>query len=154
RQRGIEVIFSLLHHKKRQERGCRVPCFHLVCGVDSWPVITGNEARLELSNPVETFEDGAGGLTRRALLEGAVREVAIVEGAERRGPSAQHPDKCERGGNSVEKEPKSPYELKSLLGLTLDLVEWMVASKEKRNKGTAPHYCKCRITVLFRHLEG
>src|SRR5262245_41674819 len=34
RERGIEMILGLLRRKERHERGCRIPCFRLVSGVD------------------------------------------------------------------------------------------------------------------------
>ncbi len=57
-------------------------------GVDRRRVVAGEEARLELSNPVVAFQEGVGGLTCHALLEGALRESTIVERAELRGLSA------------------------------------------------------------------
>src|SRR5262249_12360784 len=87
-QRGIEVIFLLLQQKQRQIRGPRVPCPHLVCCLDRRRVIAGEETRLQLPDPVEAFQDSAGGLIRRSLLEGTFREQTIVERAELPGASA------------------------------------------------------------------
>ena len=78
----------------------------------------------------------------------------IVEGAELRGPSAQRPDERERRGNSVEEESEPPHELQCLLGLTLDLIEWMAQRKKNGAEAAAGECGKCRVAVLFRHLEG
>src|SRR5262249_45348280 len=74
--------------------------------------------------------------------------------AESRGPSAQRPHERQGRGNSVEKESEPPHVLKSLLGLTLDLIERVACSK-KNGIETAGGYCgKYRVAVLYRHLEG
>ena len=41
-----------------------------------------------------------------------------------------------------------------MLGLTLDPIQWMAQSKKKRSESTAGVCSKCRVAVLFRHLEG
>src|SRR5262249_47090513 len=128
-QRGIEVILLLLQHEERQRRGRCVPCLHLAGGVDRRRVIAGEEARLELSEPVVTFQESWGWLTCRALLEGALGEPTIVERTELRGPSTQHPGERERRGNSVEEESEPPHERQSVLGLALELIEWMAQGK-------------------------
>src|SRR6516165_3931055 len=153
-QRGIEVILLLLQHEERQRRGGRVPCLHLVGGMDRRHVIAGEEARLELSSPVVAFQEGEGGMTRCTLLEGALGEPTIVEAAEFRGPSTQHPHECERRGKSVEEESELLHELQSVLGLALDLIEWMARGK-KNGIETARGNCgKCRVAVLLCHLGG
>src|SRR5215510_4196909 len=98
------MAFRLLHGKEGQSRGIRVPSLHLFSGLECRSVIAGKEARLELSDPVVTFQKGARGLTRDALLEGALRESATVEGAELRGPSPQCAGERDWRGKSVEEE--------------------------------------------------
>src|SRR5215469_8458835 len=122
-QASIEMPFRGLHGKERQPRGCRVPFLHLIRCLDRRHVIAGEEARLKLSYPVETLQEGARGLTRNALLEGALCETTIVEGAELRGSPAQGPGERDWRGKAVEEEPAPPQELQSVLGFALELVE-------------------------------
>ena len=93
-------------------------------------------------------------MSRRALLEGALGEPTIVESSELHSPSTQRPDEREQYGNSVEEETEPPYELQSVLGLTLDLIEWMAQGKKNGIESAAAMCSKRRIAVLFRHLEG
>src|SRR6516225_9463221 len=153
-QRGIEMIFRLFEHKERQRRRPRIPILDLLRCVDRRCVIAGEEPGLELSEPVVAFQKGVGGVTRRALFEGALCEPTIVEGAELRSPSTQRPDERERRRNSVEEESKLPYELQSVLGLILDSLQLMTQGKKKGSESAAGVSRKCRVTVLFCHLEG
>src|SRR6516225_8667005 len=130
RQASIEVPFRALRGKERQRRRCRVPCLHLFSGLDRRHVVAREEARLEFSDPVETFQEDTSGLTRDALLEGALREFSVIKGTEFLGSSAEGPGERERRGNSVEEEPEPPHELESVLGLTFELVEWMTQGKK------------------------
>src|SRR5262249_59030207 len=88
------------------------------------------------------------------LLERALREPIIVEGAKFLGPPAQHPDERERRGNSVEKESEPLRELRHVLGLTLDLIERMAQREENGAESAAGICSKCPGTVLFRQLKG
>src|SRR5262249_32020776 len=87
-------------------------------------------------------------------LERALREPTIIEGAELRCLSTQRPDQREQGGDSVKEESEPLDVLKSVLGLKLDLIEWMAQGEKNGTESTAAHCSKCRIAVLFRHLEG
>src|SRR5262245_50113561 len=152
-QARIKMGFGLLKGKERQRRGCRVPFFHLIHGLDRRCVVGGEEARLELSDPVIAFQESARGLTRDTLLERALRESTIVEGAELRGSSAQGPRERNRRGKSVEEEPVPLHEFQCILGFKLELVEW-VTKRKKDSAETAGGKCGiCRVAVLFRHLE-
>src|SRR5262249_18464771 len=121
---------------------------------DSRGVIAGEEAGLELADPVVALQGGEVRLTGHAFLEGALHEPAIVERAECRGRSAQHPDERERRGNSVEKEAKPLHERRHVLGLTLDLIERMARGEENGAEGAPGIGSERRVTVLSRHLEG
>src|SRR5262245_2006092 len=96
--------FGLLQGKERQRRGCRVPVLHLIRYLDPRHVIAGEEARLELSDPVVALQESTRGLARDALLEGALREPDVVEATELRGSSAQGSGERNWGGKSVEEE--------------------------------------------------
>src|SRR5262245_15000726 len=153
-QAGIQMAFRLLQGKERQRRGHRVPCLQLFRCLERRNVIAGEEARLELSDPVVAFQKGARGLTRDALLEGALGESAIVEGAELRGSSAQGPGERDGRGKSVEEESVPLHELQCVLGFALELVEWMARCKKNGAETAGGERGICRVAVIFRHLEG
>src|SRR5262249_47619034 len=153
-QASIEMAFSLLQWEQRQRRRDRVPFLHLFGCLERRRVVAGEEAHLELADPVETFQEGARGLTRDALLERVLRESAIVEGAELRGSAAQGPSERDRRGKSVEEESVPFHELQCVLGFVLELMEWMAHGK-KNGAETAGGECSiCGVPVVFRHLEG
>src|SRR5262245_60845870 len=153
-QAGIEMAFRLLQWEERQRRRSRVPCLHLFRCLERRSVVSGEKARLQLSDPVETFQVGARGLLRDAFLEGALRESAIVEGAERRGSSAQGPGERDWRGKSIEEEAVPLHELQCVLGFALELVEWMAQCKKNGTETAGAECGKCRVAVIFRHLEG
>src|SRR5215831_17813133 len=124
------MAFRLLGGKERQRRGRRVPCLRFFGGLDRRRVVAGEEARLELADPVVTFQEGARGLTRDALLERALGEATIIEGAELRGSAAQGPGERDRRGKSVEEESEPLHELQCVLGFALELVERMAQCKK------------------------
>src|SRR5262249_18633516 len=153
-QAGIEMAFRLLQWEERQRRRGRVPCLHFFRCLERRSVVAGEKARLELSDPVETFQVGARGLTRDAFLEGALCESAIVEGAERRGSSAQGPGERDWRGKSIEEESVPLHELQCVLGFALELVEWMAQCKKNGTETAGGECGKCRVAVIFRHLEA
>src|SRR6516165_4907818 len=122
-QASIEMPFRSVHGKQRQPRGCRVPFLHFIHCLDRRHVIGGEKARLKLSYPVETLQEGAGSLTSNALLEGALCETTIVEGAELGGFPAQGPSERNWREKAVEEESVPPHELQPILGFALELVE-------------------------------
>src|SRR5262249_47306287 len=99
-QASIEMALRLLYWEEGKSWGSRVPCLRLFSCFERRNVVAREEARLELSDPVETFQVGARGLMRDALLEGALREFTIVEGAELRRSSAQSPRERDWRGKS------------------------------------------------------
>src|SRR5262249_55417488 len=112
------------------------------------------EARLKLSDPIVAFQEGARGLTRDALLEGALRESTIVERAERRGPPAQGPGERDWRGKSVEEEAEPLHEFQCVLGFALELVERMAQCKETRAETAGGECSVCRVALIFRHQKG
>src|SRR5262245_16918502 len=153
-QAGIEMAFHLLHGNEGQSRGGRVPCLHLFRGLECRSVIAGKEARLELSDPVVTFQKGTRGLTRDALLEGALREATTVEGAELRGSSLQCAGERDWRGKSVEEESIPLHELQCVLRFALKLVERMSQCDQNGTETARGEGGICRLAVLFRHQEG
>src|SRR5262249_50631820 len=150
----IEVIFRLLHNKQRQRRGDRVqPLYFLRC-VDRRSVIAGEEARLELSDPIVTFHEGARGLPRRVFLDRALGEATISERAACHGRSAPRPHERDRGGNSVKERSEPLHELQSALNLTLKLIECMAQGQKNGTQIAESEYGKCGVAVLFRHPEA
>src|SRR5215475_15807543 len=95
----------------------------LVGSFDCRSVVACEKASLELSNPVVAFQESEDAFTCRALLKRAFLKPTIIERPEPRGLSTEHPNKGERRGHSIQKEPKRKHELQPLLGLILDLIE-------------------------------
>jgi hypothetical protein len=91
---------------------------------------------------------------RNAFLEGALCESAIVEGAERRGSSAQGPGERDWCGKSIEEKSVPLHELQCVLGFALELVEWMAQCKKNGTETAGGECGKCWVAVIFRHLEG
>src|SRR5262249_30832634 len=153
-QTSIEMALRLLQREERQSWGSRVPCLRLFSCLKRRNVVAREEARLELSDPVETFQVGARGLMRDALFEGALRESTIVEGAELRGSSAQGPGERDWRGKSVEEESVPLHELECVLGFALELFEWMALGKKNGAETAGGERAICRVAVLLGHLEG
>src|SRR5262249_109327 len=104
--------------------------------------------------PIETLQHGARGLTRAAVLEGALRESTIVERTKIGGSSTQGPGERDWRRKSVEEETVPLDELPCVFGFTLKLVEWMAQGK-KNGTETAGGECGVgRVAVFFRPLEG
>src|SRR5215469_12935517 len=123
-QATIKMRFGFLQGKERQRRRCRVPLLHLIRCFDRRRVVTGEEARLKLADPVKTFQKRARGLFRDALLEGALRESTIVQGAELSGFSSQCSSERDRRRKSVEKKSIPLHEGQLFFGLALELLQW------------------------------
>src|SRR5262249_31560155 len=153
-QATIKMRFGFLQGKERQRRRCRVPLLHLIRCLDRRRVVAGEEARLELSHPVKTFQKDARRLTRAAVLEEAFREGTSIEGTELCGLSAKSPRERDRRGQSVEEESIPLNELQCILGFAFDLVERVALCKKNGNE-TAGSECRiCRVAVIFSHLES
>ena len=106
-------------------------------------IVAGIEARLQLADPVPAFGKRQDrGLLCKWLLEPALVELLIVEGAECRRQAAQRPDQPELRGDEVddETEPRLPRELEPMLGFALHVAERIAASRE----GSCSGRCSCR----------
>jgi hypothetical protein len=154
RQRGIEMKIRHLRQVQRQRRRRVVPSFGLLRGIDSRRVVACEKPRLQLSDPVVTFDDGTVGVPREALLKRMLRKCIVVERSEFRGLSAHHSHEGEWRGDPVEKTFELPYEPYYLLGLTFYLVERVARGKKKGNERAERQCSEDWITVLFRHLGG
>src|SRR4030095_11536034 len=99
------------------------------------------------------LQECARGLARGALLERALRERTVVEGAELRGLSAQSPGERERRGKSVEEEPVFLHEVQCILGFALELVEWMAQCNKDAAETAGGERRTCRVAVILRHLK-
>src|SRR5262249_8777686 len=146
-QASIEMAFRLLQWEERQRRRGRVPRLHFIRCLECRSVVAGEEARLELSDPVETFQEGARGLPGDPLFEGALSEPTIVEGAQLHGSSAQGPGERDWRGKSVKEESVSLHKLQRVLGFALELVEWMAQGKKNGAESAGGECGICRVAV-------
>src|SRR5215475_5573299 len=124
-QSRVEMVFRLFSGKERKRGRHCVPCVCPFGCLDGRHIVTGEEARLKLADPVKTFQKRARGLFRDALLEGALRECTIVQGAEFRGFSAQCSSERDRRRKSVEKKSIPLHEGQLFFSLALEFLQWM-----------------------------
>ena len=98
----IEMVFGQLElgrHRPKQRRRFR-------CGRDGRCVVAGIDAGLQLADPIPRRGDGQPGIALQMLLEAALVELRIIEGAKVRRQPAQRPDEPELRGDEVADETK------------------------------------------------
>src|ERR1043166_745623 len=78
-QSGIKVKVRRLRHELCRRSGSCVPCLGLFRSLDRRCVVSREEAGLELSDPVETFQHDKRRKTGKTLLEEPLRKSAAVE---------------------------------------------------------------------------
>src|ERR1700692_2217257 len=95
-------------------------------------------------------------MTGQALLEGALREPAMVEHAEFCGLATERLDERERGGDHVgnESEPQRARDLQSVLEFALDRLEWISYGEKTRSEIPAGVGSIRRVSLLVRHIKG
>src|SRR5262252_3400695 len=81
-QSSIEVKIRCLRYELCQRGGSRVPSLGLFRGLDCRRIVSCEEAGLELSDPVETFQDGKRRKTGNTLLEEPLCKSAAVKRSE------------------------------------------------------------------------
>jgi len=104
---------------------------------DGGNVGTREEARLQLPEPVQEGDDRVALVFGQLLLETALVELGIVEGAELRSEAAEGLDEHEVHADEVdaEAEPESAREVEPGLGLALHIGERLPGSKEVGGEG-------------------
>ena len=148
------MVLRFLQHEEGEGRGRRVPGVDLLRGFEGRRKVTGEEAGLELSDPVVAFEECEGGLAGGVGLEGALAVRTVVERAELRGLAAQRPDEGERRRHPVEEEAEGEDEGAALLGLVLDPVERMAHGEESGDEAAAGVGGEGWLAVALGQLEG
>src|SRR5271166_4210528 len=101
------------------------------CG-DSGGVVAAKETRLQLADPVQAGGNRQARTLLKLLLEPALVEPGIIEGAEDRRLPAENPDEPELHGDEVDDEPelRLAREDEPRLGLELHLGERIAAGEE------------------------
>ena len=123
---------------------------------DGGGVVVGEEARLQLADPVPAGGERQARIRLQMLLEPLLVEPGVVEGAEDRGQAAQRPDQLELPGDPVddETEPRLAREVEPGLGLPLHLVERIAAGEKVRDQVGAAIGRIGEIAGLLRRVEG
>ncbi len=99
-------------------------------------MIAGEDARLQLADPVPAGREREARNRFQMLLEPLLVEPIIVEGAEDRGQPAQRPDQLELPVDPVDNqtEPRLAREVEPGLGLPLHLLERIAAGEKVRDQ--------------------
>src|SRR6195256_677942 len=123
---------------------------------DSGSVVVGEDARLQLADPVPAGGEREAWIPLQMLLEPLLVEPGVVEGAEDRGQAAQRPDQLELPDDPVddETEPRLAREVEAGLGLPLHLVERIAAGEKVRDQVGAAIGPIGEIAGLLRRVEG
>ena len=99
---------------------------------DRGGVVVGEDACLQLADPVQAGGDRQARIALQMPLEPLLVEPGVVEAAECRRQAAQRPDQLELCGDEVddETEPRLAREVEPGLGLALHLGERIAAGEE------------------------
>src|SRR6266404_6342531 len=116
-KRRVEMVLRQLYlrrHGPKQRRGFRR-------SRDGRCAVARVNARLQLADPIAGRGDYQTGITIQMLLEAALVELRIIEGAEVRCQSTERADQSVLSGNDVadETEPHLPHEFERALDLVL-----------------------------------
>ena len=95
-------------------------------------MVAGKEAGLQLADPVPALRRRQARVALQTLLEPALVELRVVEGAEVRRQSTKRPDQPELRGDDVddETEPRLLRKFEPILGFALHLDE-RISRREK-----------------------
>ena len=108
RERAIEMVLG--HLEERRRRPEERP--RLRRRLEGGGVVARVEARLQLADPVPARGDRQARIALEVLLEPALVELGVVEGARIRRQAPERPDEPELSGDDVddEAEPRLPRE--------------------------------------------
>ena len=128
RQRSVEMVLRPLEDDWRHPE----EAFRFRRRGDGGGVVVGEDARLQLADPVRAGGDRQARILFQMPLEPALVEPGVVEGAEDRRQAAQRPDELELCGDEVddETEPRLAREVEPGLSLALHLGERIAAGEE------------------------
>src|SRR5262249_23958514 len=116
-------------------------------------VIGRKEARLQLSDPVIEFYEYERSSTRRTLLARTLRKSVIIEESELPRLSAEHSNKREQRGYSVEEKSERSHEFQQVLSLQFEMVERVAHGEKKGAETPAGMRAKGRIAVFPGQLK-
>ncbi len=118
-------------------------------------MVAGEDARLQLADPVPAGGEREARIRLQMLLEPLLVEPGVVEGAEDRGQAAQRPDQLELPGDPVDDdtEPRLAGEVELGLGRPLHLVERIAAGEKMRDHVGAGKDPIGEIAGLLRRVD-
>ena len=152
RQRSEEMVVRPL------EDGWRHPeeAFRFRRRRDGGGVVVGEDACLQLADPVQAGGDRQARICLQMPLELLLVEPGVVEAAECRRQAAKRPDQLELCGDEVddETEPRLAREVEPDLGLALHLGERIAAGEEVCDQAVAAKGRVGEVADLLRRVEG
>src|ERR1700704_546541 len=121
----------VLRHLKERWRRPEKPS-RLRCRLDCGRILLGEEASLQLADPIPAFRERQTWITLQVMFEPALVKLLIVEGAELWRQAAQCPDQPELRGDDVDDqpEPRLAREVEPILGFALHVTE-RISGREK-----------------------
>ena len=152
RQRGVELVFRRLEQLRwappQPSRPRR--------GVEGCGIVAGEEARLELADPVPALGQRQRRIGRQVPFEPPLVELPVVERTESRGQAAQHPDQPELRGDDVndEGEPRRLREPEAVLGFALGVGQRVARRKEVHVQARAAEGGERDVAAAVRGIEG
>ncbi len=152
RQRGVEMVLRPLEEGRRRPE----EAFCLRRRRDGGGVVAGEDARLQLADPVPAGGSRQARIRLQMPLEPLLVELGVVEAAELRRQTAQRPDQLELRGDDVddETEPRLAREVEPGLGLSLHLGERIAAGEKVRDEVVAAVGRIGEVAGLLRRVEG
>ena len=171
---GLQVAGPLCSGGRVAERGFRQPSVEMIVRPleDGWRhpeevfrfrgrrdgggVVAGEDARLQLADPVQAGGDRQARVLLQMLLEPALVKPCIVEGAEDRGLAAERPDEPELCGDEVDDKIEAGLarEVESGLSLALHLGERIAAGETLGEDIVAAEGRVGEVAGLLRGVEG
>src|SRR5262249_33360494 len=123
---------------------------------DGGNVGTREEARLQLPEPVQEGDGREARVFGQLLLETALVELGIVEGAELRSEAGKGLDEPEVRADEVEDEvePESAREIEPGLGLALHISERLAGSEQAGDQGCMAVARECDVAESVGRLAG
>ncbi len=150
-ERGVEMVLGPLDDGSR---GPEKP-FGVRGRRDCRSVITREEARLQLPDPVPGLGQRQGRVICQMAFEQALIEPLFVERAECRRQATEGPDEPELAGGRVddETEPHLPRKRETTLGFALHLIKRIARREKVRVQLVAAERRKIRVAALGCRLE-
>src|SRR5271166_760168 len=152
RQRSVQVVVGPLKDDWRhpEEAFCLGGCG------DGGDAVVGEDARLQLANPVHEGGYSKTRLSRELLLELLLLEAVVVEAAEDGRQTPKRPDQSKLRGDQTDDDTETgpARKVEPGLGLLMHLREGGTAREKLREEVVAADPCIGKVADLLRGFEG